>query len=86
MYIIVEGEVRVMSREKEITRLGPKQCVGEMSLLDSEPRSASVIAEGDVTLMRIGQQDFYDVLYERKEIFQGIVTLLTGRLRVALLK
>ncbi|MDP6356445.1 MAG: cyclic nucleotide-binding domain-containing protein [Planctomycetota bacterium] len=84
MYIIVEGEVRVLIGEgTEVARLGEKQCVGEMSLLDAEPRSASVVAANDVKVLKIGQESFYDILYERTEIVQGVISLLIRRLREA---
>ena len=61
--------------------LGEKECVGEMSLLDSEPRSASAIAATDVILLKIKQEDFYEMISDRPEIAQGVITVLTRRLR-----
>jgi CRP/FNR family transcriptional regulator/CRP/FNR family cyclic AMP-dependent transcriptional regulator len=54
-----------------------------MSLLDAEPRSASVVAANDVKVLKIGQESFYDILYERTEIVQGVISLLIRRLREA---
>jgi CRP-like cAMP-binding protein len=81
LYLIIEGEVKVLTEEKEVTRLGEKECVGEMSILDSEPRSASVFAVTDVVLLKIKQEDFYEMISERSEIAQGVITVLTRRLR-----
>jgi len=52
-----------------------------MSILDSEPRSASVFAVTDVVLLKIKQEDFYEMISERPEIAQGVITVLTRRLR-----
>ncbi len=81
LYLIIEGEVKVVAGEKEVACLGEKECVGEMSLLDSEPRSASVLASTDVMLLKIEQEDFYDMISERPEIAQGVITILTKKLR-----
>ena len=81
LYLIIEGEVKVVMDEVEIARLGEKECVGEMSILDSEPRSASVFAVTDVVLLKIKQEDFYEMISERPEIAQGVITVLTRRLR-----
>lgn len=81
LYLIIEGEVKVSADDKVIARLGEKECVGEMSILDAEPRSASVFAISDVILLRIQQEDFYEMISERSEIAQGVIKVLTRRLR-----
>lgn len=81
LYLIIEGEVKVLMDTIEIARLGERECVGEMSILDSEPRSASVFAVTDVVLLKINQEDFYEIISERPEIAQGVITVLTRRLR-----
>ena len=83
LYIILEGRVRVTAGGREVARLCEKECFGEMALLDSEPISATVTAETDVSLLTIGQEDFYELSAERAEISQGIITLLSRRLRNA---
>jgi len=81
LYLIVAGKVRVHREEQEIALLGERQVFGEMALLDSEPRSASVTTVSDVTLLRIQQEDFADILSEKSEIAQGIIKVLIRRLR-----
>jgi len=58
--------------------------MGEMALLDQEPRSASATAREETVLLRINGEDFYDLLASRMEIMQGIVKVLTRRLRKAI--
>lgn len=86
LYLIVSGTVRVHRGATEIATLGERQVFGEMALLDSEPRSASVTATTDVTLLRIHQEDFADILAEKSEIAQGIIKVLSRRLRGQLKK
>jgi CRP-like cAMP-binding protein len=81
LYLIIEGKIKVVTGDKEVALLGEKECVGEMSLLDSEPRSASAIAVTDVVLLKIKQEDFYEMMSDRPEIAQGVITVLTRRLR-----
>jgi len=61
LYLIVEGRVKVHKGEKELVRLGIRDVFGEMAVLDSEPRSASVTAVEDAVLLKIGRDDFRDV-------------------------
>ncbi len=83
MYLIVDGKVKVHSGEKIFAEFGTKQCFGEMSILDSEPRSASVTALTDLTLLRIQRDDFAEILAEKPEISRSIIKVLTRRLREA---
>ena len=54
-----------------------------MSILDAEPRSASVTALSELTLLKIQNSDFGEILNEKPEISQGIIKVLTRRLREA---
>jgi len=81
MYVIVEGEVRVHSRQKTIITLGAGQTVGELAVLDPEPRSASATAAGDVHLFRIGKNAFDEVMADRPEIARGVIRALSQRVR-----
>ena len=67
--------------EQQVAVLGESECIGEMSLLDSLPRSASAVAATDVTLLKITRADFYDVMDERPEVAHGVISVLTRRVR-----
>ena len=81
LYLIVEGKVKVHKGTKELVRLGVRDVFGEMAVLDSEPRSASVTAVEDAVCLKIGRDDFRDILSERPEIAMGVMKVLTRRLR-----
>lgn len=83
MYLILDGKVRVHRGEKLLVELGEKECFGEMSILDSEPRSASVTALSELDLLKIQREDFYEILAQKSEIAHGIIKVLTHRLREA---
>jgi CRP-like cAMP-binding protein len=81
LYLIVEGKVKVQKGDKELARLQIRDVFGEMAVLDSEPRSASVTALEDSVVLKIGRDDFRDILSERPEIAMGVMKVLTRRLR-----
>lgn len=81
MYIIHQGEVRLEKGKKLLTYLKEKEVFGELSLLDSETRSASVIAQSDCFLFKIDQGPFYDLMENRPEVMRGIIKMLCKRLR-----
>ena len=75
MYIVANGKVRVHKGERTIVELEKGACVGEMALLDQEPRSADVTVNADTTLLKITQDGFYELMGSNMEIMHGIVKL-----------
>lgn len=62
LYLVEEGTARIVLNDgTNVGRAGPGEVFGEMALLNGEPRSASVIAETDLTLLRVGREDFDQV-------------------------
>ena len=83
MYIVANGKVRVHKGERTIVELEKGACVGEMALLDQEPRSADVTVNADTIMLKITQDGFYELMSSNMEIMHGIVKLITNRLRKA---
>lgn len=88
LYIVVEGSVRVVKlgeREEVIAIIRPLNCFGEMSLMDRERRSASVIADDKVKLLLIHKEDFENLLDSDRELafncYRNFVKVLSQRLR-----
>jgi CRP-like cAMP-binding protein len=81
MYLILEGRVTVTKSGHDIAELGPRECVGEMAILDSEPRSATVRAFASTRALKVEREDFYELLDERMDIARGIIKVLCRRLR-----
>ena len=81
LFIVIDGELRVHSNESTLTILGPGKTVGELALLDPEPRSASVTAVTDSFLFRIAREPFDEVMADRPEIALGVIRTLTRRIR-----
>jgi len=61
--------------------LTENEIFGELSLLDSEARSASATTTSDCILLKIEQEHFYDVIATNTDILKGIMRTLCRRLR-----
>ena len=83
LFIVVNGNVRIHKGQQELAMLGKGTCLGEMALLDDEPRSADATVTEDSTLFQIEQEGFYEVMGSQSDIMEGIIKLLTSRLRIA---
>lgn len=84
LYVIVRGSVRVESRGELVATLGAGECVGEMSALDWEPRSAAVVADEPTLLLRVDRNDLMDLLTDHPRLVDGLAEVLCARLRRAL--
>ena len=92
MYVVITGEIEVLKRSKtgsdaRVAMLGPGDWFGEMSILDVQPRSATVRALAPSRLLRITASDL-DSLYRFDVKSYALIVLnlareLSRRLRVA---
>ena len=83
LYLVLDGKVRVHHQEGMVAELGERECFGEMALLDSAPRSATVTTVNDTNLLKIAREEFHEILAEKPEIALGIIKVLSRRLRTA---
>ena len=84
LYIIATGRVRVHEGNTVYATLGEREVVGELALLDSEPRTADVTTLEPTKLLRLSQDVFFELLNSNPEMMRGILKIVTQRLRGAL--
>ena len=80
LFVVVEGEVEVV-RPDRLVRLGPGSVVGELAVLDPQPRSATVTAASPVRAFRLRKAAVDEAVRTRPEIAAGVITELVHRLR-----
>jgi CRP-like cAMP-binding protein len=81
MYFIYSGKVSIHDGEHQLATLSENEIFGELSLLDSESRSASVTTLSDCIFLKIEQEAFYDVVAVNTDILKGIMRTICRRLR-----
>ena len=86
MYVIRSGRVKVTKasgdgREKIMNLLSVGDFFGEMSLLDDEPRSASVTTLEPTLLLALSRRDFMELLNNSSSLALCVIQELTRRLR-----
>ena len=83
MYIIANGKVKVHKGDRTLVELEKGAFVGDMALLDQEPRSADLTTSSETTLLKISQDAFYELMSSNFEIMNGILKIISSRLREA---
>lgn len=81
MYFIFKGTIRIHDGEHTLAILGENQIVGELSVLDTEHRSASATTLEDCILLKLEQEPFYEIMLTNVDILKGILKTLCKRLR-----
>ena len=81
LFMIVKGEVEVVVGGNVVAVMKEGAGFGEMALIDSQPRSADIIARNDVLVLKMESDDFLEILKQRDEVALGVIRVLTGRIR-----
>ena len=80
-YILLKGVAVVRRNGKKVTSLSEGSVIGELSLLDHGPRTASVSAETDCTLLVISQRNLYGVIDKVPSVAHKLLSALATRIR-----
>ncbi|MBW8011770.1 MAG: Crp/Fnr family transcriptional regulator [Chloroflexi bacterium] len=88
LYLLQSGWVKMVSEDAEgkevvLNEVGPGSTIGEIAMIDMEPRSAGVIAMSDVELLKLGSEDFLNVLYQQPKLGLHIIHSVSKSLRFA---
>lgn len=86
MYIILSGRIRIFTVDAQSNQLtiryyGTNEIVGELALLDQEPRSTSADAADILDVLVLRRNDFLEFLHERPAVGLAMMRNLTGRVR-----
>ena len=80
-YVIVHGQLRISRHGTPIRDLGPGDFLGEISLVDGRPRSATAVAVGPVNAIVIERPAFLELMDRFGAVRLGILMALSDRIR-----
>ncbi|MGC9561302.1 Crp/Fnr family transcriptional regulator [Brachymonas sp.] len=88
LFMILSGKARVVAqddrgREVIMASLGPGDCIGEMSLIDGDPHSATVRAEVQTDVLTLEHDAFTRCLRDNVNMAEAVMRALVRRLRNA---
>lgn len=83
LFIVLEGAVDVVlpGIDAPHVRLGPGECVGELSILDGQPVSADVVAVGSSTLLQLDHIQVWSLIDSSATFARNLLRMLAGRVR-----
>jgi CRP/FNR family cyclic AMP-dependent transcriptional regulator len=80
-YVVVDGQLVVSRNGMTLRELGPGDFLGEISLVDGRPRTATVTASGPVKALVIRRPEFLELMDRYGAVRLGVLMALTERVR-----
>ena len=85
MFVIVEGHLQVLrtvnGNEQVLAQRSAGDFVGEMAIIESAPRSATLLTQTDVRVLAIDGETFKGILRERPDVSFAVLRSVSRRLR-----
>jgi CRP-like cAMP-binding protein len=81
LFVVLDGEVALDQNGGPLTAARRNDVLGAWALFDDEPMPLTAKTVDDTSLLRIGRDDFYDLLSDNMEITAAIFTTLVKRFR-----
>lgn len=82
MYVVVKGEAQILIEGKVVETVGPGGILGEMALIDAEPRSATALTKTRCVLIPIDEKVFTGLVTRQPEFALQVMRVLAYRLRM----
>mgnify|MGYP001052385723 FL=1 len=82
-FVVKSGKVAIRHGNKTLQLLGEGEIFGEMALIDSAPRSATVVAETDTVVVPVSEKQFLFMTSESPYFALNVMRMLVRRLRAS---
>jgi CRP/FNR family cyclic AMP-dependent transcriptional regulator len=83
-YVILEGEADILVDTPhsaiKIATLGKNDIIGEIAVLCDVPRTATVVAHGDLETLRVSREGFFHLVTEFPEVGIEVMSALASKL------
>ena len=82
-FVVKSGSVAIRRGNRTLDVIGEGEIFGEMALVDSEPRSATAVAESDCVVVPVGEKQFLFMTSETPYFALSVMRVLVQRLRTS---
>ena len=80
-FVVIDGTATVKRNGRKVGTLGSGDAIGELSLLDHGPRTATVTADGPITLLVLSAREFRGIIEEVPGLAHKLLGQLASRVR-----
>jgi CRP/FNR family cyclic AMP-dependent transcriptional regulator len=83
-YVILEGEAEIVVDTDhgpvKVATLGKNDIVGEIAILCGVPRTATVVAHGDLEILRVSKEGFFHLVTQFPQVGVEVMSALAAKL------
>lgn len=80
-FLIVEGQARLVINGKKSKTFGPGDYFGEIAMIDKGPRTATIVASGNVKALAIASWDFLALCEQDFKLAQKVMVGMASTIR-----
>ena len=84
IYVVLEGRLEMLRQGAQLFTAGPGETIGSWALFERRPSMATARATEPTELLRIGSEDFFDLLEDNGEMTRELFQALFRRMRTLL--
>ena len=81
MYVVREGTITLRDGEREVSTVEAPGLLGEMALVDDEPRTLTAVAATDAVVFEIPMRHFWVLVHDTPYFAQMVMRVMARRLR-----
>jgi len=86
LFVVISGRVKIVTQDVDeneviLNKVGTGEIIGEMALLDYEPRSAGVVALEKTSVLELNREDFMEIMKGQPDLALSLIRNLSARLR-----
>jgi len=81
IYVVVEGRVRISTKDQVLSEVGPGEAFGTWSLVDDSARGHEAVCIEDGVVLALEREEFYEVAADNATILGELLRVLARRLR-----
>jgi CRP/FNR family cyclic AMP-dependent transcriptional regulator len=81
LYVVQQGEVELRVHDRVVALVGPGGILGEMALIDRQPRSATAVATIDSVLVPVDEAHFLRLIQQTPNFALQVMRVMADRLR-----
>lgn len=85
LYVVVEGSVKIVLETEKgsipVTQVPRYGIFEKMAILDKQPQPTTAISDSAVVLLRIGKNDFHDLLRQHPDLGLWLLCSMSDRIR-----
>lgn len=86
LFVICSGWVKVVTKDTQgsdvvLNQVGEGEIIGEMALLDNEPRSAGVVALEETAVLELKRDSFMEILKQQPDFALSVIRNFSSRMR-----